>query len=387
MRVLLLDHSQYITGGLPKTIEVAESLAARGHNVTLMATSRTRRARLERLQRNGVRVIVAPSLLWGRYRNGADLWDAFRRTLAVRSADFDLVHAYDCRPTVILPALFLTFRRKLPLVLDWDDLFSAEGTIAERSGAFYHRTLGRLEAAADVYFRRFADAHIVVSRLLEEKLLAMGVAPTRILRNHYGSRFASRPVPSRSEARARINLPADRFVIGYAGNIFPADEQLLLRVIRGLPERVRDRAALLVVGTPLSEARSDWGMPLIRTERLPDEAFFLHLAAADVLILPCRTTPANRARWPSKFTDYCAAGRPVISTPVGDLPDLFERQPIGILTDDDSASRLARAVVDIHDHPERARRMGEEAKRFARREFDLASMAARIEAFYLQTLG
>jgi glycosyltransferase involved in cell wall biosynthesis len=382
MRILLLDHCQYIQGGFVKTMEVAESLVQRGHSVTVLATSKTARARPSRLVGEGVEYLLSPSILWGRFRSGADPWDALNRVLAVRDRHFDIIHAFDCRPTVVLPSFFLRRRYRCPLVLDWDDLYSADGTLAERSGRIYRQTLGRFESWSDTYFRRFADAHVVVSSYLRNRLLSMKTDPSAIIINHYGSRYADLPVPGVDEARGRIGLPVNKFVLGYAGSIFPGDEMLLYRALQRLPSQTTEDLTFMVIGTRLSLNFESLGITVFRTERLSNEDFFLHLSAASALVLPFRVTIANKARWPSKFSDYCTVGRPIIATPISDLPLIYAAYALGIITSSDSDTELAEAIALVHREPACARQMGIQAKQYAQSELTLSKMGERLEEFY-----
>jgi glycosyltransferase involved in cell wall biosynthesis len=382
VKILLLDHSQYITAGLPKTIEVAESLAQRGHQVTLVATSLSNKLKVDRFHKDGVEYVLAPSILWGRYRNGADLWDVWNRISALRSRTFDLIHGIDCRPTVIIPSLYLSRRCKSCLILDWEDYYAPKGAIAERSSQVYQWTLGQIEHQLDTRLRKYADGHIVVSEFLRERLIELGVDSARILVNHFGSKYADAEFLTIPEARQRIGLPADRFILAYGGNLFKADELLFYRTLSRLPRRVKENMTLLVIGTKIGHAFENLGFVVLRTKRLSDEDFFLYLSAANAFILPFRTTVANLARWPSKFSDFCSIGRPIISTPVSELPAIYKKYAIGIMTFSDDEAELTAGIVRVFESPQYAQDMGIQAKEYARKEFGLSAMAERISGFY-----
>lgn len=388
MRILLIDHCQYITGALSKTIEVAEALADYGHEVTLIATSKTNRFSCKYFTKEKVRYILAPSLLWGKLRNGADLWDTFRRITSLKGLEFDLVHAYDCRPTVIFPALYLKYVCSVPLIHEWADLFSKEGTISERSGRLYQITLGNLEALFDTYFRRYADGCIAVSDVLKRNLLRLGISNDRILDNyHYGSRYANMPQLSITKARQYTGIPNDTFILAYAGNMYPKDAELFYRVLLALPYTTKAKMKLMIINSPLSNNLSDIGIEVLSFGRLPDHDFFVTLSAANAFILPYRLTIANIARWPSKFSDYCSIGRPIISTPVADLPSIYREYNLGILTHDDSISALVVAICNLVEAPEHTVAMGQQAKTYACHELRLSVIAKRLDTFYRHILS
>lgn len=63
------------------------------------------------------------------------------------------------------------------------------------------------------------------------------------------------------------------------------------------------------------------------------------LARADWVLLPSRIESI-----PVVFSDAMKSGRPVVATPVGDLPVLFAHSPFGVLAADAEASAFARAL-------------------------------------------
>ena len=107
MRMLFLNHNVVGTGTYQRCSQLARALAARGHAVTLVTTIRTERLRGSWRSDAGVRVLEAPDLFWGPGRTGWEPSNVLRRMMALRGERFDLVHAFDCRPAVILPALGL----------------------------------------------------------------------------------------------------------------------------------------------------------------------------------------------------------------------------------------------------------------------------------------
>ncbi|MGH7447633.1 MAG: hypothetical protein ACRELT_08735, partial [Longimicrobiales bacterium] len=62
------------------------------------------------------------------------MWNTMWRTCMLAREQFDLIHAFDSRPVVILPALAVRGTAGAPLVLDWADWWGRGGVIGERSG-------------------------------------------------------------------------------------------------------------------------------------------------------------------------------------------------------------------------------------------------------------
>ncbi|HSH46380.1 MAG TPA: glycosyltransferase, partial [Longimicrobiales bacterium] len=153
MRLLFLNHNVAFQGTFFRAHQLARELTGRGHEVTLVTTSRRARLRGRWREVHGVSVYEAPDLLFGPGRTGWDAWNAVRRVLALRRRRFDVVHAFDGRPVVIGPALEVRRRTGARLVMDWADWWGRGGRIEERSGAVVRTLVGPVETWFEEAFR------------------------------------------------------------------------------------------------------------------------------------------------------------------------------------------------------------------------------------------
>ena len=123
LRILFLNHNIVRRGGtFYRAYHAARYLVRRGHTVTLLTISAERRWGFRREVSEGVEIIETPDLLWGVGRSGWDLWDAISRVMFLRGRQWDVVHAWDCRPAVILPALYARGQSREvsgKLFIDW----------------------------------------------------------------------------------------------------------------------------------------------------------------------------------------------------------------------------------------------------------------------------
>lgn len=388
MNIAFIIHNQAETGPYWKVLEQCAAYAAAGHSVTIFCTSKTRRFRAETFMREGgVRVVEFPDALWGKLRQGVDLWNAFVRCRAARALHrerpFDIVHAVDCRPNVIIPALYMQRRLGTPLVLSWWDLF---GKGSARFGRLFALTAGRLEGWLETAFRRYADAATTITSYLAERLAALGYPRERIEIHHLGVNTDQEP-PSYDEARRRLEakrgIAREENLLCFAGTIYESDFALLLQTLDIL--RAGNIAyTLLWIGkheipSAVCERYSIERVGVVPTMREVYEYF----AAADVCILPMEVNEANAARWHSKTTDYLNAGAPVALTPVSDFPAYFARYPdIGWVARSGSAEDFAEVLQRaLADKPRRAER-GRAAREFMRVELDVKAVAARALALY-----
>ncbi len=377
MRILILTHGQYGFKGVPKIVEYAERLVTLGNSVTLVATSRRNRMRPEAFTRSGVRFLLAPSVLSGGFRQGGDPYDLVWRLGLLRRESFDVVHAVDSRPTVILPALATSRRVDCALVIEWSDLFGRGGTASERSGRLYASTLGHVETFFEEQFRRYADAAVVTTWLLAERLAALGYPKERIEVQRYGCDTRRYGRQIQADARRRVGVDPDATVLCYAGTLFGADLELLLGALRAVRRSEGGECiqTILIGDHKLApEVTSRLGIRL--TGRLDDFSMVHdYLSAADLCLIPMRVSLANLARWPSKVADYFNAGRPVVATKVSDFELLFRQHGLGFLAEDDTPEGFAAAIRQALGERTRWVQIGRSCRRFAETELDITRLA------------
>jgi glycosyltransferase involved in cell wall biosynthesis len=317
-------------------------------------------------------------------RTGWDPYDTWRRTRYLKRRRYDLIHAFDCRPAVILPALTQRRRDGTHLLTDWADWWGRGGVIDERPNRLIKVAFEGIETYFEEHYRTEADGLTVISRALHERAIKLGVQPDRIARLSGGADIEHIRPGDKADARRALGLPTDALIIGFSGFVH-YDLTLLLSAFNVLAHMRKDVHLLL------SGAQS----PLVRQYAeqggWADRVFYAGIvdyailpqyhACVDVFALPFTDKQANRGRWPNKIGDYLAAGRPIVSNPVGDIAELFTTYDIGYLTDetpDAFAQGLHRALED----PARAAAQGAVARHVAEQVLSWAALTQRLEHHY-----
>src|SRR5260370_1646863 len=154
-------------GRFVSCLSLAKCSVSKGHRVTLATTSQTSRWTRSQSNVGGVDIIEYPALFPGRVRSGWDPVDTLARTISVIRREFghlDIVHAFDSRPTVILPALLLAKTASTPLIMDWADWWGRGGTIEARDTTRFTRVaVRRVETWFEESFRHRAARTTVIS--------------------------------------------------------------------------------------------------------------------------------------------------------------------------------------------------------------------------------
>lgn len=384
MRILFLVHNvAYKGGAYYRAQSFTRYLVEQGHEVTLMAISEHNRFGFEEETVDGFRLVHSPDLLWGIGRTGWDPWDTLRRCQWIRRNPVDIVHCVDTRPAVVLPALYARRRHGAKFVADWTDWWGHGGASSERSSRLVSKVMGPLELHFEEHYRPYADGTVAISRALMERARGLGIGDERMLYLPTGCDTAGIEPREKAEVRRKLGLEADTRYIGYLGNIYQRDADLLCDALKAM----NVPAKLIMVGNFKAELDPELENAgrIVRTGHVPFEGMLDHLSACDTLVLPLTDSVANRGRWPSKINDYLALGRPVVSCAVGDLVDLFENEEIGRLTSAEAAA-FAKGIDGVLADPSAAEQMGENARQLAEQGLSTRSVSEKLEAFYSKLL-
>ncbi len=101
------------------------------------------------------------------------------------------------------------------------------------------------------------------------------------------------------------------------------------------------------------------------------------LAGLDIAVL------ASRAEgMPNAVLEAMAAGRPVVASAVGAVPDLIEHDRHGLLVPPGDADALAGAILRLLTAPEEARVFAERARERVVAKYSRAAMIQRFETYY-----
>ena len=204
------------------------------------------------------------------------------------------------------------------------------------------------------------DAVVAVSQPLLDTLARAGVGNDRLMHIRTGLSSASPTPLPRAEARRRLNLPADRQVLGWVGRM--SDEKSPSLAIEALARTPADGPVLCMVGggpqlQPCRRLATELGVGdrVVFAGPVPDAAPLL--GAFDGLVLSSKTEGT-----PMVVLEASAASIPVIATAVGGVPELL-RDDGGWLVPPGDATALAAAIMDALVRPLEAERRAQRLRR------------------------
>jgi glycosyltransferase involved in cell wall biosynthesis len=105
------------------------------------------------------------------------------------------------------------------------------------------------------------------------------------------------------------------------------------------------------------------------------------LSSIDIFVLPSLYEGLGVA-----VLEAMAAGKPVVATEVGGIPELLHDQVTGLLVPPKDSSALARAILQLVSRKDVMRHMGDKGRERVHRHFTMEQMAKRNEDYYYQLL-
>lgn len=127
-----------------------------------------------------------------------------------------------------------------------------------------------------------------------------------------------------------------------------------------------DDIGFLIVGKFEGVKRNIQFVPRIQRVNVPK-----YYSLCDVLVLPRPHHPATEVAAPTKFVEYAAMGKPILSTNVGDAPGLIRKYDCGIVVEDNCETNIRRGINEFkHLSDFELAEMGRNARLMALKEFD-----------------
>lgn len=291
--------------------------------------------------------------------------------------EFDLVHVHWVVPNGPIGAV-AALRHDLPLVVT---LHGSDMAVSERSrsiGRATRWTLGRAAAVTAPSGDLLERARRLGARHLRE-LIPYG-ADTRALEADPGEV---------ERLRDRLGLHPDHVVVAGLGRFIPVKGFEYL-VEAHAKARVHDpRLRLVLVGDgdlreelrararSLGAADSVIFSGMVERDEIP-----AYLAAADVVVVPSVRYEGYVDGLPNVALEAMAAGKPLVATRIGGLPELVRPGETGLLVDEKDPDALADAIVTLAREPDLRARMGGSGRALIRDSMSWDSVAERFEAVY-----
>jgi glycosyltransferase involved in cell wall biosynthesis len=339
-------HVAYLTAGLRErgydTTLVAGSLARGEDSMAFVADARdVQIVRIDQLGRE-----ISPL---------RDLVATVRLAWLIRRERPDILHTHTAKAgTVGRVAALLAGRRRPRIVVHTFHGHVLRGYFGPVRSWFF--------LLLERWLASRTTALIAVSPQVRDDLVALGVAPPeRFVVIRLGIELGERVAPEqngRAESRRYLGIEPDRFAVGWIGRMTAVKrtDDVLVAF-----KRLRDEgvdAVLCMVGD--GPDRQDLERRAHELGIVRDTLFLGYqedvapfYAAFDALVLP-----SSNEGTPVSAIEALAAGRPVVATRVGGVPDVVQEGDDGFLVEPGATDDLADRLAQLARDPELRERMG-----------------------------
>lgn len=346
---------------------VAEELDPARFERILCVTRPSPAELVEPLERAGVRVLQL-----GR-RSKLDLWRWWPLVSLLRRERADVLHSHKFGSNVWAAAIALVVR--VPVFVAHEHTWSYEG---QRLRRFLDRRL----------VSRVAAVVLTVSEADRRRMIEIeGVEPRKV--EYLPSGVRPHVPPGRRHVRDELGLAAGTPLVGTACGLRPQKALgVLVRAAARLVEDVPD-ARVLILGEGPERGRLEAligelgvGSTVTLLGAWSSEEVADFVEALDVGVLS-----SHFEGMPLAVMELMAAGKPVVATAVGGVPDLVGDGVQGVLVPPGDPDALAGALGALLRDPERRAAMGAAGRERQRREFDFGRMVRRLEQRYEELLA
>jgi glycosyltransferase involved in cell wall biosynthesis len=368
-------HVAYLTAGLRK----------RGYDTTLVAGSLARGEDSMAFVADDLSVPVVRIDELGREISPLrDLIATLRLARLIRRERPDILHTHTAKAgTVGRVAALLAGRKGPPIVVHTFHGHVLRGYFGPLRSLLF-RLLERWLAGRTTVL-------IAVSPQVRDDLVALHVAaPERFVVIRLGIELDERvagPQDGRLESRRYLGIPPDRFAVGWIGRMTAVKrtDDVLVAF-----QRLRDGgvdACLCMVGDGPDRAqleRRAHELGIVKDTLFlgyqEDVAPFY--AAFDALVLP-----SSNEGTPVSAIEALAAGRPVVATRVGGVPDVVQEGEDGFLVEPGATDELADRLAQLAGDPALRERMGEAGRQRVLPRYAVERLVDDVDRLYRSLLA
>ncbi|MEI2578785.1 glycosyltransferase family 4 protein [Scytonema sp. PRP1] len=303
--------------------------------------------------------------------------------------DGDIIYAVKPKPTSFGVSLLKKFRSRRPLLLDMDDWeLSWYGGFEWK----YHPSLKQFYR--DIFKKngalRFPD-HPLYLQWMEARVQNADAVTidTAFLKERFGGAYLPNGKDTAMFDPDKYNPEASRERYGlsdYRVLMFPGaprPHKGVEDVLIALDQLNQPDIRLVIVGGSPYDDYDDkliqkWGRWIIKLPKFPVEVMPEIVAAAHIVVVPQRDTLTARAQFPLKLTDGMAMAKPVLSTRVGDIPEILGET--GYLVDPSSPEQIAQQIQCIFQDLESANERGSKARARCIEKYSIETMASTLKS-------
>lgn len=289
--------------------------------------------------------------------------EIFIKHLKYLSKNFDLVYANNNKATIysIIGKL-----KKTPLIYDMHGGLVEEFSF--RNNHDFTSTLKLLQLKlVNSLNLNLPNKIICVSKCMINHLIKNGVSRNKLeyvtngVDLDYFKPFSAEEIQKNRES---LNLD-DKMVFGYIGGFHKwQGVENFIKAAKNIDDR--DVSFLVVGGKEYKKSEN-----LLMIPKIPFEDVKRFYSVCDVLVLPRPDHIATQIAAPTKFAEYIAMGKPILTTEVGDAALFVKKYKCGAVLKNNELNNLIKGITILKNKSDyEIKEMGENARKLAEDEFN-----------------
>ncbi|UCC39907.1 MAG: glycosyltransferase family 4 protein [Candidatus Aminicenantes bacterium] len=286
----------------------------------------------------------------------------------MRQNEINIIHTHDLRSNFV--GYIAGKIGRIPIVT------SVHGWI-EKSFKF------RIHNFADKMLIRFFNRIIVNSEFLRKHLSQFKIPDRKIstVYNTVDISIFERDV-NPEETRKELGIGSGCTVIGTVGRLnTEKGHKYLLEAARDVLTSFPKTVFLIVGKGPLERELKDFAREAKIFPNVLFTGFYQDLQKVfnviDLFVLPSLSEAL-----PLSLLEAMAAGRPVIATNVGGIPEVVKTGETGIVVNSGVAEELAQAMITLLENKDTARELAKNGQELVREQFSTQAVTKKLEAIY-----
>lgn len=310
---------------------------------------------------------------------------------ALRGKKFDLFLVYAPSPLLqALPALYLSWLKRVPLVLWVQDLWP-EALLA--TGFIKNKLILSLVKHAVKYIYYCSDSILIQCEAFRKSVESLTSRKNKIIYFPNSAECHFQNSKSINSSGYLSKAIAQQFSVVFAGNIGVAQScETIVEAAKILKNfeaikfylvgsgRMDHEIAKLITHNELDN--------IVMAGRVTHDQMPAIYESASVLLLTLKDQTALSATVPSKLQAYLSAMKPIIACCNGEAADIVKKADAGLTCAAGDAKALADAVIKLYEMTQEARlQLGQNAQQYFLKHFQLYTCTERLISHFKKTLN
>ena len=393
LNILFVHYAVKDKQGFGRTFMLAKELAKLENKVTFLTSQPANEFifPFKKEMKEGVLIISFPDIVPDFFRRtGFGLLATLFKTIYAIFHKYDIVHSDNGhRPSAGLPCLFNRWLRHSKYITEWWDYFGKGGQY-DKKKIIKKMTHGIYDLLTEMQSKKIADGIVVLSEFTKKRALDNSIIESKVIKINGGSDIDKIKYYSNNEKnKKQFGIPTDSisfFFIGMNKDEF-YDIIPFIEAVNELKNRIRIN--LITTGAILSkDIKNKYfiGSELIEFGWLDYHEYSEVISCADIFLLVQRDEIINLARWPNKIGDYFAAGRLILTNPVGEVKELLKKYRNSFVVVKPCKDNIIEKILELNKIKNKLCSLGEINREIAIKELSWKIQARKLNDFYKKML-